>query len=75
MQEHNTHRILFAIIGVIFTAMVMGAVIYFFTGNPVPWGNPEQQKKGEPIMKKYQDYEDNKRKPMTVLPYKIDFPD
>ena len=74
MQEANTHRLISAIIGIMAVTGILGIIGYFFFGSNLPWGSEDNKKPHPDAQTRFSQYEDNKRKPMTILAG-IDLPD
>lgn len=74
MQEANTHRLMSAIVGIILVAGILSIIGYFFFGKNLPWASEYNKKPHPDAQTRFSQYEDNKRKPMTILAG-IDLPD
>lgn len=74
MQEANTHRLMSAIAGIIIVSGILAIVGYFFFGKSLPWNSPANNEPHPDAQTRFSQYEDNKRKPMTILAG-IDLPD
>lgn len=63
-----------AMIGIMVVIGILGIIGYFFFGSNLPWESDSNKKPHPDAQTRFSQYEDNKRKPMTILAG-IDLPD
>lgn len=65
MLESNTTRLLAGLLGFLTVAFMLYMVLHFIMGTPLPWDKDNNKEPNE--NQRFQKYEDDKRRHMTII--------